>query len=388
MTSRLPRIYLHIGAPKTGTTYLQDVLWRNQPALATQGVTLPGSGGLLHFHAAMDLRGMRLGGHDDPRISGSWDVLVDKTRQVRAEKVVISHEIFAASLSDSIDRVATDLEGYELHVVLTARDLGRQFPAVWQESLKNKSSRSFPRFLKRSLVGKRAAKRPHIFWNAHDTVAVLERWSAIAPPERVHVVTSPPSGAPSDTLWNRFAAALEIDPSVVDLGVARPNASLTRVDAEVLRRVNAALPEDITWPEYHRLVKRRFNLLANEQVRGERTRIPESFRDAVLEQSQRIIDHIATSGYDVVGDLSDLEVRDDAFTNQKRVSSDEVATAATRLLTAVLMNPSGKSRGGGADAAKPGPTAAPVPQPPKRRRDWFRDRWYAAQRSLRSVVRR
>ncbi len=34
----MPRIYLHIGVPKTGTTYLQDVLYRNRDVLAAAGI--------------------------------------------------------------------------------------------------------------------------------------------------------------------------------------------------------------------------------------------------------------------------------------------------------------------------------------------------------------
>ena len=52
----------------------------------------------------------------------------------------------------------------------------------------------------------------------------------------------------------------------------------------MLRLVNAHLPEDLPWPEYQRLIKRRFNHLANQQVRGERTRIPERYREAVVEE--------------------------------------------------------------------------------------------------------
>lgn len=37
-----PVIYLHIGAPKTGTTYLQNVLWRNRERLRTDGLLYPG----------------------------------------------------------------------------------------------------------------------------------------------------------------------------------------------------------------------------------------------------------------------------------------------------------------------------------------------------------
>jgi hypothetical protein len=35
------RVFLHVGSPKTGTTYLQGVLWRNREALRRQGLLLP-----------------------------------------------------------------------------------------------------------------------------------------------------------------------------------------------------------------------------------------------------------------------------------------------------------------------------------------------------------
>ena len=36
------RVFLHIGGPKCGTTYLQTVLWSNKPRLAEAGVLRPG----------------------------------------------------------------------------------------------------------------------------------------------------------------------------------------------------------------------------------------------------------------------------------------------------------------------------------------------------------
>ena len=37
------RVYLHVGLPKTATTYLQTILWANREVLEEQGVRLPGS---------------------------------------------------------------------------------------------------------------------------------------------------------------------------------------------------------------------------------------------------------------------------------------------------------------------------------------------------------
>ena len=36
------KVFLHVGLPKTATTYLQTIMWGNRPALEAQGVRLPG----------------------------------------------------------------------------------------------------------------------------------------------------------------------------------------------------------------------------------------------------------------------------------------------------------------------------------------------------------
>ena len=41
-------MFLHIGEPKTGTTFLQQVMWPNRAELAAQGVVLPGHHGQDH----------------------------------------------------------------------------------------------------------------------------------------------------------------------------------------------------------------------------------------------------------------------------------------------------------------------------------------------------
>lgn len=49
------RVYLHVGAPKTGTTFLQGVLGKNRDTLKQQGVWLPGASAEDHFRAGFDL---------------------------------------------------------------------------------------------------------------------------------------------------------------------------------------------------------------------------------------------------------------------------------------------------------------------------------------------
>ena len=92
-----------------------------------------------------------------------------------------------------------DLAGNEIHVVYSARDLGRQLPAAWQESIKQGRKWPFKRFLTKVERGQTW------FRNAMDLPAVLANWGAKLPPERVHVVTVPHDRGPNgDELWLRF----------------------------------------------------------------------------------------------------------------------------------------------------------------------------------------
>jgi hypothetical protein len=327
-------VYVHIGPAKTGTTYLQDVLWRNRDRLAEQGLLFPGRGTVAHFHAALDLREIQFGGHDDPRVAGAWDRLVAQVRDAPTA-AVITHEILAGADDGQVARVGRDLDGRQIHVVYGARDLARQLPAVWQESLKNRRWRRFDAYLATVLrPGAEEDPGPRGFWRAQDAVATLARWSTIA--DRVHVVTLPQPGAPSDTLWRRFATALDLDGDGFDLDVARSNASLSARDAELLRRLNRTLPDDLEWPQYDRIVKRRFNRTANRGSDGRKILVPASLADDVRARAAATRDALAASGYDIIGDLDDLLPSPSAFdpgpAERVEVPDDEVEALAAEVL--------------------------------------------------------
>ena len=61
--------------------------------------------------------------------------------------MIISHEILAAARPERVARAMADLEGSEVHIVYSARDLARQLPAGWQESIKQGRRWTFRRFL-------------------------------------------------------------------------------------------------------------------------------------------------------------------------------------------------------------------------------------------------
>jgi hypothetical protein len=343
-------VFLHVGPPKTGTTYLQELLWRNRRRLAAADVTYPGSRRIDHYHAALDLRGIAFGGYDDPETVGAWERLVQRATTVRTSRSVISHELLAGADEPQIARVAGDFADHELHVVYFARDLARQLPALWQESLKNRRTRSYRRFLRRALsVDERLGTGP---LRAQDAASALGRWSAAVPPDRIHVVTVPPAGAPVDTLWRRFCRVIDISPEGFDVHVARANRSLSAVDAEMLRQLNARLPPDLPWPVYERIVKERFTRRADTGSPGERLLVPTRYREAVIARADQTRSDLASAGYRIIGDLEDLVPAEASFGRVARASAEQVSLAAVDMLAVLLTEEHGEDRRQSREAAR------------------------------------
>jgi hypothetical protein len=303
----MPSVYLHIGAAKTGTTYLQDLLFAGRSTLAEAGVLVPGGYAQAHFDAALDLRGMAFGGHADPGVRGRWQRLVAESLDFSGPSVVISHEIFGGSLEPVVDAVADAFAGADLHVVLTARDLGRQVPAMWQEQVKNAGTVDFARYVHRLTQEPRRGRPVRTFWRQQHLAEVAERWCARVPAERFHVVTVAPQGSDPALLWHRFAAVVGVDPDIV--GAARPSAnqSLPYAGAELLRRVNSSLGDDLAWPAYAATVKGWFvESLLDVHGSGPRAAVPVEHRDWFTERQADIVRRLRALKVQVIGDLDEL----------------------------------------------------------------------------------
>ena len=309
ITRPRPKIFLHIGEPKTGTTFLQQVIWRNRTELAAQGVVLPGHHPQDHFRASQDLRGIAQA-VSDPAGSwtGEWEILARQAQH--APKVaVISHELFSAANAEQADQAVRSLQPGEVHIVLTVRDIATLLPAEWQETVKHRNARGWEEWLEDVIdrESSRDDRRQWWFWRVHDTSAILGIWSRNVSAERVHVIITPPPETGHDLLWQRFASLLDIDANSVDLTRARPNSSLGMPEIEFLRRLNQALPEEVPDWFYMWNVKEAIAHRAlAARPRGGRLVLPAG-RDAwAKEQAEILVAALRDSKYDLIGDLDEL----------------------------------------------------------------------------------
>jgi hypothetical protein len=337
------RAYLHVGSPKTGTTFLQQVLWAQRDLARDQGLLLPLTRVTDHYYASLDVREVADEPHRPDQASGAWGRLVEEAKSWRGD-VLVSHELFAPATAEQAARAVASLQdSFEVHIVVTARDFVRQIPAEWQQHIKSRDVATLPEFIARLRADE---PRQGWFWTVQDFAGVLRRWGSTLPSSQLHVVTVPPASSPSSVLWERFASLVGLAPGDFRLDGVRRNESLGAEQAELLRLVNAELGDRLPKPgPYHPVV---ITLLAHRILSGRPGRRlalePEDLEYAA-QLSRGVADDLAAMGVDVVGDLADLvpAERSPKTTTGYGVSGDTVRDEAVAALAGMLDSYSAKT---------------------------------------------
>lgn len=349
------RVVLHVGLPKTGTTYLQALLAGNRDRLRDAGVLYPFVRAGAMFHGAVEVRGSHAKfGLAAEEVAGSWAALCARARDFPGT-TVISHEVLAGATPEQVREALAPLAGLEVHVAVTARDLGRQATAHWQEEVKLGATWSFAEFEREQLRADTGPDRgpdaggvrPH-FWHAQDFGDCLRRWSSAVPAARAHLVVAPAPGAPPEELWRRFAAVLGVDATVVDAATVPPaNPSLGVAQVALLRAVNAELAGRLDTRTYNRVVKKGYAEARLAALDGPRPRTPADLHDLLAEATARWLVQVAAAGHPVHGETDDLAPvvagPDDPDPDDARPPDDPVEIAHALL----------------AEAGHPAPPASP-----------------------------
>lgn len=321
------RVVLHIGTMKSGTTFLQNVLSNNRDVLQEQGVSFVGRKWRDQIKAAQDVIENGGEGQDPVAPDGPWARMVREIEEWPGT-ALFSVEFFGARKVPKIEQIVADLGDTPVTVVITARDLARQIPSMWQESIQNGGKLTWAAFLK----GVREERRGNQFWRQQGVATWAKRWSGVVGTENVVLVTAPPKGAPANLLWERYAGVVGIDPASCDLEVTS-NPSLGLASTLVLRQLNEALADKpLKRSEYHSRVKR---VLAKQGMAQHRREEPVLGLDEswVYARSEKEIAALRKTGCPVVGDLAELTSYAVPGVQPSDVSVEEQLAAAVRGLS-------------------------------------------------------
>ncbi len=336
------RVLIHVGAPKTGTSFVQDVLWLNRAPLAEQGILYPADRFDEHFLAALDLMELPWGGLEGQAV-GAWERVAE---QVRAwpGTAIVSHEILATATRQQVRRALDSLGPAEVHLLVSARDLVRQIPAEWQENIKHRRTVGYREYLDEITDPQRSGRLASWFWGVQEIPDILDRWGSTLPPEHVHLVTVPKPGADRELLWQRFSGVLGLDDAGLAPDTTRVNPSLGVPETVLVRRINERVNHGVLEGEDYREYVR--ELLAHRTLSlrrdSARLRLPDDVRRWAVDLSESWIEELDRRGYDVVGSLDELRPDPldgpggEVFTDPDHPHEGEVADAALDSIVALL----------------------------------------------------
>jgi hypothetical protein len=332
------RLYVHIGMQKTGTSYLQGAMLRNREVLADQGLDLVPPTKRETFELMLLVRDRYKPALDPASVPESLEKFSAALRRAPGPRALISQESLAVAGPHQIRRLLDACGDREVHVIVTVRDLARQLPSSWQQLIKSGGTATYRRFVRQARAREQEGSdlRP---WTHLNVPAVLERWSEAVGSERIHVVTVPPAGSPPTALLERYCRVLGVDPDRMLPEETRGNVSLGRVQAELLRRVNSELPDELRPRQVYGNVGKRF--FAAQVLAAQETstiRVPAEFRAWCDEVADRQIKTIDGAGYAVTGQLADLRCPDEAFCDKDDPPTHrDVEAAAVKALVHILV---------------------------------------------------
>ena len=348
------RVVLHVGAMKSGTSHLQGRLFAGQDALAARGILVPGRAWGHQVRAVRDLT--VLVGPDAPAKAGRhWGKLADQVNAFDGT-AVISMEYLGPVRPAVAAHAAASFDGARVEVVVTARDLNRSLAAMWQETVQNGRSWTWPDYLagaraqRPSAGGKTDRTSPGgTFWRQQDLVRMTRKWATAVGADATTLVTLPPPGADRETLLERFGQA-----SGLDLGaLPQPpgdNASLGLASTLALLRLNELLAEqgvgeaEASGRRKHQLAK---SILAGRRDQEPSLGLPVAAW--VRAEAAGLVAGLRDLGVGLVGAWSDLDPVDVPGVAPSDVPAEQIAEAALAGLAGLLAATaaSGDARDGG-----------------------------------------
>lgn len=342
------RVLIHIGQPKTGTTYLQTIAWAHRELLEERDrVRLPADRAD-HLWASLAVR-------EDPRLAsrserapGAYDRVLRGIEEWDGTAVV-THEFFGAATAEQaarfVDRIAAD----RVEVLVTAREPVGLTAAAWQESLKRGRTTPLRAF------ATEPSDDPTDVWSLRsiDLADVLDRWAPAVPEGHTHVLVLPRRRGAPDELWHRFAALVGIGADDIDVDVARGNPSMALADVEFLRRFHPYNnPRMDSLTARNRWVRRYLTEGHLAGRPGDRVGLHPDQVAAARERGRRALAALERHAVRVDGDPGDLLVPDDLPPQRTPddVTPEELVDAGLRTVLAVAADLAGTR------AADPGAT--------------------------------
>ncbi|MEU4384947.1 hypothetical protein [Promicromonospora sp. NPDC023805] len=347
----LPRgtTLLHIGAPKTGTTSLQQSAAGSRARLREGGVMYPGR----HENHRRFARSL-LGYRKEPGLAelapAHWSTGILK-QLVNNERdyALVSSEAFSTAGARDVARVRAAFT-MPTHVVLTLRPLPGMLLSTWQQCVKSGEFKPFDAWLNHAFRDLPMLHMPGAdVFDESDGTNLVGRWADAFGPENMTVVVLDPTDR--DHIFRVFEDLLGQRRGALERVTA--NSGMSAVETEFFRQAAERIFQE-TGSRARRGLFHGGAVNTVISVRPRQTdepslRVPERVIRHTATAAIRIAEQIESAGVRVVGDLSDLAAA--GRVGDQAPLPDEVPSDLALIAAGGLARRAVQLRGTGSDGA-------------------------------------
>jgi hypothetical protein len=308
----MPKLFLHVGFHKTGTTSLQDVLNRNRKELLNQGFLYPKTRKFRAQHEFAWSAGQR--GWGWKQFGGSQAGPGPARRMYRLlrsakQDVIISSEFLSELKPDQIKRLLSSIGNRELRIIFTVRPVAKILPSAYQQEVKNGSKLTYDRWLKRVLEPEKENRNKTRFWARHSHHVEIAKWAEAVGKDRISVIIADESQP--EFLTNSFFDLVGANPESFRASKKEiVNRSMDLAEIELLRRINEKFNRNLGWDEYvadiRSTIVKTWTQSAPSEASPGRLANPEIFRDRIDLKVNQVTEGIRSLGVQVIGDIDSL----------------------------------------------------------------------------------
>lgn len=306
-------VIVHIGVHKTGTTALQAALADARDDLSAHNVRYPGRR-QAHHGAAIAVIGKTWGWPGKGGQRKDLQVFDRLTRNVAAHsgRVILSSEHWCESPDHVAEQTVAAFGKDRVQVVITLRNIGNLLSSSYQQYLKYGLRERYEPWLEDLFAKDDGSRMSPSFWlrNHHDVV--IERWARAAGPERVTALIL--EDVDRDAMFIAFSQLLGVPQQLLTSRMdLTSNRSMTAQEAELLRRVNVGVKNEMNWTQYEHLMRYGVarTIVEGREPFPDEPRIvtPDWALDAAAQRGAAAAGQIAGLGVNIVGDLQAMATR-------------------------------------------------------------------------------
>jgi hypothetical protein len=236
----MTELFIHIGAPKTGTTAIQQYLLKHRDTLARQGVLYPTGGLLKTAHhvigaAVFPGRSSRLEGISRKEaLTKSLAKVREEIAELKPRTVILSTEYLWGDLSPAdIRSLLQPFSDHSIKIIAYLRRQDLLAQSLYVQAVKGGASESFPDWLRRVVTGEKAG---------FDFYKVLSSWKNAGVPADIVVRVYEKSQLKGNICVDFMSAVCPAMSQVPPPGDHIANSGPDRATVELLRLISRTMP--------------------------------------------------------------------------------------------------------------------------------------------------